>query len=43
VARLYEVLSLPVYFAVLGVLTAAAGLALLLVVRPLLRLMSGVR
>lgn len=42
-ARLYDVVSLPVYFGLLGVLIAAAGVALLFVVRPLLRLMSGVR
>ena len=42
-ARLYNVVSLPAYFALLGVVSVAAGVALLLVVRPMLRLMSGVR
>ena len=42
-AQLYDVVSLPVYFGLLGLLAAAAGIALLFVVRPMLRLMSGVR
>ena len=40
-ARLYNVVSLPAYFALLGVVSVAAGVALLLVVRPMPRLMSG--
>jgi proton-dependent oligopeptide transporter, POT family len=43
VARLYDAVSLTVYFTVLGIITAAAGVALLLVARPISRLMSGVR
>ena len=42
-ARLYNVVSLPAYFALLGLVSVAAGVALSLVVRPMLRLMSGVR
>jgi dipeptide/tripeptide permease len=42
-AQLYDVVSLPVYFGLLGLPAAAAGIALLFVVRPMLRLMSGVR
>jgi proton-dependent oligopeptide transporter, POT family len=43
VAKLYDVVSLSVYFALLGVIVAVAGVAMLAVARPLLRLMAGVR
>jgi POT family proton-dependent oligopeptide transporter len=42
-ARLYDAVSLPVYFALLGLVVSAAGVALILVVRPMLRLMAGIR
>jgi proton-dependent oligopeptide transporter, POT family len=42
-AKLYDAVSLPVYFGLLGLVAAAAGIALLLVVRPVVKLMAGIR
>jgi len=43
VAKLYDAVSLPLYFGLLGVIIAVAGIAMLAVARPLLKLMAGVR
>jgi POT family proton-dependent oligopeptide transporter len=42
-AKLYDAVSLPVYFGLLGLVAAAAGIALLLIVRPVVKLMAGIR
>jgi proton-dependent oligopeptide transporter, POT family len=43
VAKLYDAVSLPLYFGMLGVIVAVAGIAMVAVARPLLKLMAGVR
>jgi POT family proton-dependent oligopeptide transporter len=43
VAKLYDALSLPTYFGLLGIIIAVAGIAMLAVSRPLLKLMAGIR